>query len=816
MYLNYPKTILFIVFLFLLSISTNISKVDIDASSETLLLKNDKDLQYTREINKIYGSSEYLVITYTPKNKSLLDDETLKDIADISDELKKIKSVDSVMSILNVPLLQNPSKSIKDIIKHIPTLQTDDINKTLAKKEFLTSALYKHNLVSDDFKTTAILVNLKKDEKYNTLLQKRNDLLFQQENSSIDKEKKRELLKIEKEFKSYRDKVRELNHQNIIKIREIIKNHQQNAQLFLGGVNMITDDMISFVKSDVITYGAIVILLIIMIIWSILKQFRFVFISITILFASIMAMLSFIGLVGWEITVVSSNFISLEMIITMSLVMHLSVHYNEELKSNPTLTHKEIIRKTIQTMLKPSIFVIFTTIVGFSSLIASGIVPVINLGWIMSIGVAISLVLTFILFPTLMILFEKPMLNKTTNSDSSFTKILAHFTIYHQKTILIASILVVIFSISGSKQIIVENSFIDYFKKDTEIYKGMKVIDEQLGGTTPLDIIINFEEDKQDDISTSQDDDMFSSFEDEFDKVENEEQYWFTSQKMHKIEQIHNYLTSLKEVGKVLSFATTLKITRDINHGKNLDNLELAFLYKELPEKFKNILVTPYLNLKDNQVRFTLRIKDSMQGLRRGELLKRIKEDIHTKLGIKKENIHLANMMVMYNNMLNSLFSSQIKTLSIVLLMLFIVFLILFKSLKVALIASIANIVPIGVIFGFMGWMHIPLDMMTITIAAISLGIAVDDTIHYIYRFQNELKKDANYKQAIYRSHTSIGNAMFYTTMIIMIGFSVLVLSNFYPTIYFGLLTMVAMFMAIVADLILLPRLILWLKPWTL
>lgn len=814
MYLKYPKIILFIVFSFVLFLSSNIYKVDIDASSETLLLKNDKDLEFTRQINKIYGSSEYLVITYSPY-KDLLADETLKDISNISSKLQKLNAVDSVTSILNVPLLQDPSKSIKDIIRDIPTLQTNDVNKSLAKKEFLTSALYREHLVSSDFKTTAILVNLKSDIIYNQLLTKRNELLYKKNNLSLSNNEIIKLSKIEIEFKNHRDKIREINHQNIIDIRKIIKQHSNHAELFLGGINMITDDMISFVKSDLMSYGIIVVLLIIFIMWRILKQFRFVLISISILSASVISMLGLVGLIGWEVTVVSSNFISLQMIITMSLIIHLSVHYNEELHLNPKMTHEETIRKTTITMFKPCLFVILTTIAGFSSLVASGILPVINLGWMMSLGVSISLILTFILFPTIMILFKKPILKKNKKIDFSLTEKLAKFTQYHKKTIFIVSIFIIIFSITGSKQIIVENSFINYFKKDTEIYKGMKVIDKQLGGTTPLDIIINFEQDLEDlETFEEENDDMFSSFENEFNEQENENQYWFTSKKIEKIEKIHNYLESLEEVGKVLSFATTIKVTRDINNGINLDNLEFAFLYKELSNQYKNILITPYLNLENNQIRFTIRIIDSMQGLRRGELLTKIKKDIHEKFNIKKENIKLANMMVMYNNMLESLFESQIKTLSIVLVILFIMFILLFKSIKVAFIASIANIIPVSVIFGFIGWIGIPLDMMTITIAAISLGIAVDDTIHYLHRFEEEIQKDSDYIKAMYRTHTSIGNAMYYTTIIIIIGFSVLTLSNFYPTIYFGLLTMLAMFMAVVADLILLPRLILWIRPW--
>jgi len=808
--LNYPKIILLSVLAVVLFLGLFSFKMEIDASSETLLLKNDKDLAYTREVSKIYGSSDYLVITYTPSD-DLLSDKTLQHIQKLSEELLKVPSVDSILSILNVPLLQDPNKSISDLLKDIPTLQKD-ANKTLAKNEFLTSALYKEHLVSADFKTTALLINLKEDKEYYKILNQRNNLLHSDNFTALEK--------AETSLKNKRDELRIFNHQVILDIREIIENNKGNSELFLGGVNMITDDMVSFVKSDLKTYGLIVFMLIVFIIWGIFSKIRFVMIAIFIITLAVTAMTGILGLLGLEVTVISSNFISLQMIITMSLVMHLSVKYKEVLLEDFSLSHKEIIAKSTSSMLQPSFFVILTTIVGFASLISSGILPVINLGWMMSAGVLVSLILTFIVFPTAMILFEKQEMNSSFEEKFSLTKRLAFWVESHKKTILISTAVLFLFSLSGANQVILENSFIDYFKKDTEIYKGMKVIDEKLGGTTPLDIIINFDQTEVEIQTQNKDDfgnefDGFEEFEDELSEVKNKDQYWFTESKMSKIEEIHDYLDSLPEVGKVLSLATTIKVARDVNNGDSLDSLAFAYLYNELPQEYRNILLKPYLSIEKGQVRFTIRIIDSMDDLRRNELLKRIYNDINQKLGVKEENIRLSNMMVMYNNMLQSLFSSQIMTLSIVVFSLFIMFLVLFKSLKIAFIASIVNVVPISVIFGFMGWYGIPLDMMTITVAAISLGIAVDDAIHYLYRFRIEYKKDGDYLAAMHRSHESIGSAMYYTTLIIMVGFSVLMLSSFYPTIHFGLLIMLAMFMAIVADLLLLPLLIFWIKPFS-
>jgi hypothetical protein len=805
--LTYPKGVLFLVLFVVSILASFVNQVEIDASSETLLLKDDKDLLFTREVNKRYGSSDYLVITYTPK-EDLLAKKTLDDLATLSKKLQEIPRVTSVVSILNVPLLQDPSKSLKDLVKNIPTLSADT-NKTLVKKEFLTSALYKNHLVSSDFKTTALLINLKDDLKYKELLNKRNALLN-------DKSREEELKKAEIEFKRYRDKVREDTHETIKEIRDVIAQESADNELFLGGVSMIADDMVSFVKSDLKTYGVIVILLIILIMWGVFSEVRFIVLSISILALSVISMVGILGILGLEVTVISSNFVSLQMIITMSLVIHLSIHYKEVLKERPEASHNEIIIESTSSMLKPSFYVILTTIVGFSSLVASGIFPIINLGWMMSAGVFVSLVITFIVFPIGMSFFKKRKYKRTLGDDISITKLMGNWVEVYRGAIDLVTILLVLFSISGATLLIVENSFIDYFKKDTEIYKGMYIIDKKLGGTTPLDVIIDLNDDEtlKKEQSSAQADDEFDDFEDEFDEMKNDNRYWFTPNKMKKIEQIHDYLDSLPMVGKVLSFATTIKVGRDIKHGKDLDSLELALLYNELPEEYKNILLKPYISLENNQVRFTLRIIDSMKGLRRDALLKKIQRDIHEKLGIPKKNIRLANMMVMYNNMLQSLFKSQVLTLGIVVVILFIMFLLLFKSLKVAVIASLVNIVPVGVIFGFMGWSGVPLDMMTITIAAISLGIAVDNTIHYLYRFKLEFQKDHNYVEAMHRSHLSIGSAMYYTSLVIITGFSVLTLSSFYPTIHFGLLTMLAMFMAILADLLLLPRLILLVKPF--
>ncbi|MDQ1245106.1 MAG: uncharacterized protein QG565_1447 [Campylobacterota bacterium] len=791
-------------------------KLEIDASAETLLLEGDKDLEFTRDVSKRFEAPNILVVTYTIEDY-LLSEQNIQNIQTLSQQIMDVDIVESVNSIVNVPLLQCPPKPIKELVKNVPTLQSENIDKSLVEEEFLMSAIYKKNLVSEDFKTTALSVNLKRDEKYFELIDKRDSFVKLKKVRDLTASEKESFKEAEIELKKYRDIIREENHLSIEKIREILKEFGEenpNVKLHLGGVDMITDDMVEFVKYDLKTFGLVIVGLLIFILYILLHEKRWVAIALFICTISLVVTTGLLGFFGWEITVVSSNFISLQLIMNMSLVVHLIVMYKELHAKNKNDTQEKLILDTVVSMAKPSFFVVITTIAGFSSLVFSNILPVINFGWMMSVGIIVSLLMTFILFPIVLMFFNKSALKDDDSTKVPFTTRVANVALNYKKTILAMTLFAVLFSVTGSTKLIVENSFIDYFKKETQIYQGMALIDQKLGGTTPLDVILTFKEgsDSVESVEVVQENapDELDEFAEEFQESESDkEKYWFTQAKMQKITEIHNYLDSLEPIGKVVSLATIGKIIKVLNEGKEADSLTLALLYKELPDEHRKIILSPYMDVENNQVRISTRIIDSMPNLQRSELLKKIKRDLSGMLNPQYEEYRLSNILVMYDNMLQSLFASQIKTIGIVVFILFMMFLVLFRNLKVAIIAIIVNIIPVSVIFGFLGWMKIPLDLMTITIAAISLGIAVDDTIHYIHRFTLEYRQNNDRIASMYNSHSSIGTAMFYTSTIIMVGFSVLVLSNFLPTIYFGLLTMMAMFMAILGDLLLLPVLLL-------
>lgn len=798
----------------------NATKLQIDASAETLLLDDDKDLKFVREINKRYENPNFLIVTFSP-NDELLSENSLDTIKSISNDFEKLDYISSVTSILNVPLVQSPIKPIAQLVDGVKAIEDGEFDKELVKNEFLSSELYSNNLVSSDFKTTALILSLKDDTKYVELLEKRNTLLKKKRTSTLDENEKHTLKNTITQFKEYRDVIREKESQNIQELRNIVKNYKSSATIFLGGVNMIANDVVGYVKSDLVIYGSTLIFLLILILWIIFRKARWVILPIVICLLSVISTAGILGLFSLEVTVISSNFISLQLIITLSIVLHLIVRYRELNVRFKNASQYKLVINTVLSKLSPSFFAIITTITGFASLVLSSIEPVKNLGLMMSAGIAISLLISFILFPLVLIMLKRVKEYERKKTSSKFSIITASSNLVQNNGlgIIIGSVLLVVFSLTGASKLIVENSFINYFKKDTEIYKGMKVIDESLGGTTPLDVVIKFKDEQIEEISVKavveEEADDFDDFEDEFEQSANDEQYWFSSDKMQTIIDVHNYLDSLEEVGKVQSLASLLKLGKLLNENKELDGVTLALLYNKLPQKYKNMILAPYINIEYNEARVTMRIMDSNPNLRRNDLINKINHDLRDIIKNKETTYRLSNLMILYNNMLQSLFDSQISTLGFVVVILFFMFLILFRSIKIAIVAILANIIPISAIFGIMGWLGIPLDIMTITIAAISIGIGVDDTIHYIHRFKEEFKHDHNYLNAMKRSHESIGYAMYYTSLVVIVGFSILVLSNLIPTIYFGLLTVVVMATILASALLLLPKLLITFKPFS-
>jgi predicted RND superfamily exporter protein len=822
MVLKYPKAIILCLLIVVGFLGFQARRFRLDASAETLVLENDESLRYSRIISSRYGQRSFLILTYNPKG-AMFSLENLNTLGQLRDSLLSLENVESVLSILDVPLLESPPVSIKELTGDLPTLASLAADMRMAGIELSRSPLYQNLLISSDLKTTALLVYLADDVVFQGVLEQRNELQRKKDTGPLTPEEHTELRSLTEQYRQRKDQLRTQRHQNIMAIRDIMDNYRPDAELFLGGVGMIADDMITFIKKDLKVFGLGVLFFLILMLFIIFRRKRWIFLPILCCVVSVVCMIGLLGWFGWEVTVISSNFISLQLIITLAIVIHLIVRFRELLAQNPQAPTRQLILDTVRLKLKPCVYAVLTTIAGFASLVLCDILPVIMFGWMMIAGLIVSLIVTFLLFPTVLMLMPKDTPSNKQEWHFSLTSILARFTARRGTLIVGISGLLLVGSIIGISRLNVENSFIDYFHKTTEIHQGMKIIDQQLGGTTPLDIAIDFEQTATEaepaetvaaqNEDTSDEFDEFDEF-DEYDEAATDEKYWFNSAKMERVKEVHDYLDNLPETGKVLSLATLLSITEKLNNGKPLDSFELALLYSETPDKFKTMLINPYVSVEHNQVRFWVRVRDSEKSLKRNELLIKIKKDLIGMMKINEENIHLSGMLVLYNNMLQSLYDSQILTLGITVLLLMGMFLILFRSLKVALIAMLPNVLSVTVVLGVMGWLNIPLDMMTITIAAISIGIAVDNTIHYIHRFKAEFDKERNYLNTMHRCHRSIGHAMYYTSITIIIGFSILAMSNFIPSVYFGLLTGLAMLMALLGALTLLPQMLILVKPF--
>jgi len=777
----------------------------LDASADSLLLEDDPDLEYSRLINNRYGIRESVIIAYTPDG-DLFSRPELERLNALSLELLAIDRVESVDSILNVPVFEDTP--LTGISEDYLTLMNAEIDLVSAKQEIINSPIFRNAVISPDGRTAGMLVSFVIDETSRSLVSRRTELRTMGREGLLDAQQVAELQEVEAEYDAHSLLAADRQRVIIASVRQTLDPYRDGAQIYLGGAPMIADDLVTFVQGDLSSFSVAVVMLIIIALGLIFRKIRWVALPLACCVVAGTVMVGILGLMDWRVTVVSSNFLSLLLIITISLTVHLTVRYRELRATRHYSDHDKLLRHSVLSMFRPCLYTALTTAVAFGSLIVSGILPIITFGWMMMMGVATALIVAFTLFPALLSLLKKDESQLSAEPRLNLTSALANATDRLRGRIFLIYALVVLFSGIGLAQIRVENSFIDYFRESTEIFQGMTLFDEKLGGTLSFDVIVDLPkvEDQFDD-----------GFDDGFGFGNSgdgdNDAYWFTAPKMEQIKAIHQYLDNDPQTGKVLSFGAVIELAESLNGNQAIDGLMWAVLYNRIPETLKNTVLYPFISIAEDQLRFNVRVIESADDLNRNELLQRIEAGVEEEFGFEDEQVHLTGILVMYNNVLQSLFQSQILTLGVVMLAILLMFLALFRSLKIAVICIIPNAIAAAFVLGIMGWLGIPLDIMTITIAAISVGIGVDNTIHYMHRFKREFPRFRNYRETMFFCHNSIGRAMYFTSMTIVAGFSILALSNFIPTIVFGLLTSLAMLVALVGSLTLLPQLLITFKP---
>lgn len=814
-----PGLVLSLLGLLLGSLAFQAQHFELDASADSLLLQDDHDLRVFRQVSNRYADAEFLVVTFKPK-QALFEQTSIRDLEELADTLAALPHVDSVLSLLDVPLVKNVDGPLSDIINNVRTLQSETLDKQRAYDELTNSPIFREMLISADGATTALRVNLKDHPQFNVVQEQRNQLMALHHNEELNATQRVELQNVQQQYDLLKSELDEQRHQTIQAVRKVLDDFSPRGNLHLGGIPMIADDMVTYIGNDLQIFGLGVFIFLVLMLWMIFRDIRCVLLPlISCLFAGVV-MLGMLGLIGWQVTVISSNFISLMLIITMSMNMHLVVRYRQLRRDQSDLDHPALVALTMRKMVWPCLYTALTTIIAFLSLVFSNIKPVMDFGWMMTIGLIVTFITSFLLFPCALLKLGKLPVATDKSIGVALVNRLATFTLHRGKMIFISSGALIIISLIGIYQLRVENSFIDYFNKKTEIYQGMKLIDEQLGGTTPLEIILKFSraEEATEEDNTAVHKNTDDELDDLLDEYETESTAdaanWFVPEKIEIIKQAHDYLESLPEVGKVLSLASLIRVAEELNDDKPFSGIELAVLYKRLPDAVREEMIDPFVSIEADETRINLRILDSNPKLRRAELLRKIQHDLNTLLPLPEQQITVTGVMLLYSNMLQSLFDSQIKTLGAVMLGVALTLLVLFRSVPLAVIGILPNLFAAALILGLMGLLDIPLDIMTITIAAITIGIAVDNSIHYIYRFREEFHRSHDYRKTLRYCHANIGRAVIYTAITIIAGFSILVLSNFIPTVYFGLFTALAMAIALLAALTLLPRLIMLWKPF--
>ena len=790
------------VFVIFLSTSFGLQNFKLDASSDALVIEGDEAFKIYRETGQIFENSDFLIITFTPK-ADLFSPESLTTIRSLDQALGKLPSVESVLTILDAPIFFQPKVPLADLMDNLKTLETKGINLEAAKEEIINNPVYSELIISPSGNTTAIQVTLSEHAQYRDLIQERYNLL---EILAPTAEEKKELKRINHQISQINDEESTQRAELIFEIRELLSQHAEAGTLFLGGASMIATDMMSFIKSDLSVFGAGVALVFCLMLYLFFQNLWFVVLPLSNALVTTAFTASVLGLMDWKISVISSNFIALLLILTISLTVHVLVRFTEVSKTSDSIDRSIYI--TLNQMVMPCLFAALTTAIAFLSLMMGDIKPVIEFGKMMSVGMIFAFIFTFTFLPCAMKLVIKTNKTHSLKFINEIPTTLGFFTINKGKQISIFFLIITISMIYGISKLEVENRFIDYFSPETEIYQGMLLLDQELGGTATLDILIH---EPSEDFFSESDFDGDDLFEDDLfqDDSSDASGYWWNATSLSKLEEIHDYLDGIPEMGKVLSVASGIKLARIINDDKNLNDLELALLRSVLPEDIKQTLLYSYINHDDSKVRISTRILESAKTLNRKDLLDKINFDLINTFELEPEQFQVTGLAVLYNNMLQSLFSSQIKSLGLVFAAIGLMLLLLFRSIKITLIALAPNLITAGSVLGLLGILSIPLDIMTITVAAISVGMAVDNTIHYLYRYKTEvLNQEISNEQRIINSHDSVGRAVFYTAITIASGFSIFALSNFMPTVLFGLFTAFALLVSFFASLTLLPFLL--------
>jgi len=799
-YLRVPWVLIVISIILLALASYYVRDFRFDASSDTLVVEGDADLARYKQVVEVFGGDDFLFLTFEPNSRKAITPEALETLAAIVQDLENIDGVSNVFSVLDAPLLKSPPVPLEDLLEGFPTLQSPEVDFALAQKELSQSPFFRELLITGDGTATAIKIDLAPNLELEQTQSQVNELKNKGVSSGESWQAARSSYIVAREAHRQQREIL------IAQIREVRSQYQDAGILYLGGVPMIAADMISYVKSDLSVFSGAVIVLIVIALWIFFRRIRWVVLPIATAAMGVIYTVGFLGFLEWQATVISSNFISLLGITTVSLIIHLIVQYRELLITQPDMDQVGMVYATMRSKFAPCFYTALTTIAAFGSLTVSGILPVEYFGWMMCIGIVVSFVVTFTFFPAVLLVLPKGQPDSNLMEANHMIRGLGQMVQWNPWLVACLGVLMAVAAYFGIARVSLDNRFAEYFDTETDIYQGMYYLDTKLGGTIPFDVVLKFpafeaqsfaqDDDAEEDIFASDEEDQYP------------ERYWFSRDKLDTLEKMHRFLDAKTQVGKVLSLTALEDFARGFTDGRKLTTLEIVAILGALPADLHAEIIRPFADPASGQMRLSGRIIESGPSFDREIFRQEIEDFATAELNFSDEKVAVSGMMVLFNSMLSQLLDSQISTLSYILLVVFVMFLVLLRSLPHALLGMIPNTLAAAMVIGAMGYAGIPLDMMTTTIAAVCIGIGVDDTIHYLHRFREEYARWGDPRIAVSFSHESIGRALYYTSFTVVAGFSVLCFSNFVPTVLFGLWTAIAMLLALLANLTLLPALL--------
>ena len=423
----------------------------LDASTDALLLENDRDLQEFRQLSMRYKTRDFLFIAVVPPG-DLLAPETRELVTALRDELAAIPQVEDINSMLDVPLVTNVPGTLADVATTFKTLRQEDVDLEKAREELTQSPIYQDLVASADGSVTALQIFLKQHPELPRLRDLRDRLVYKRSHAGLSAQETLELERLRPVYEAAKQEADREVHEAIARIREVMARYQGETRLYLGGVPMIADDMITYIRNDLRVFGIGVFVFLVLMMTAIFREARWVVLPFAACSYAVTIMLGLLGLVGWTVTVISSNFVALMLIITMSMNIHLVVRYRELFRDHPDYTHYELVRLTMAEMAAPCLFTVVTTIIAFTSLVFSDLKPVMDFGWMMAVGLVVTYVSSFVLFPSILLLTRKAPLRRPEGEHYAFTQSLGRFTERHGPLVVVLAVVTAVLGLTGMQR----------------------------------------------------------------------------------------------------------------------------------------------------------------------------------------------------------------------------------------------------------------------------------------------------------------------------------------------------------------------------